>query len=597
MTRPLRVRFVDFWHGFDLKTSLIYRVLSKIVPIRLLEDDKAEADLIVYSCMGQEHKKYDAVKLFFSGENTAPNFNECDYAISSCPIHLGNRHFRLPLYLCYHDFQILLERSKTPQAPLPLELAKREFCSVVVSNNFFADPIRNEFWKRLNQYKTLASGGRYANNVGEIGAGTEGKLAFIANYKFNLAFENSAVDGYVTEKIVQPATVHSVPIYWGSPSVAEELNPKAFINIQDFSSLDEALEYIIEVDNDDDRYMAYLNENLVQGTPFADYEMQLRQFLEREVLSLKRYVSSYGHMGCELYNWRETQRLENVVDVKTKSKKTVKIDYRVLSLEKDKERRALFFAQDQSKYFEVFSAINKDDPVVDQRFDIEKGNASYWNKRFSRGEIACTLSHLAMYKEFVNNSDAQWLVICEDDAVLSPDFEILPEILSQNYDGFDCYIFNAYKGEDFNASGRQVAALTIEHPMQYFPHRYGRFSIGRIYRNYHCMTVGYAINRRMATRILAYYAKNKAYWVADDFRTLLEVAGYQHNAIAHIQPRLVKEDPRAVSNLEQERNIENKQAAQMMDNPYPLVTEKQYRKLIKKLPMRRLKAFLNKKIL
>ncbi|MCD7923293.1 MAG: glycosyltransferase family 10 [Bacteroides sp.] len=81
------------------------------------------------------------------------------------------------------------------------------------------------------------------------------KLDFISKYKFNIAFENSSVLGYTTEKLMEPFIVDTVPIYWGNPEAYKDFNEKAFINVNVFSSLEEAAEFVVKVDSDDDAYL------------------------------------------------------------------------------------------------------------------------------------------------------------------------------------------------------------------------------------------------------------------------------------------------------------------------------------------------------
>ena len=82
------------------------------------------------------------------------------------------------------------------------------------------------------------------------------KLEFLSSYRFTIAFENTSVDGYVTEKIVHPLIAGSIPVYWGSPDVAERYNPDAFINCHDFGSFEEVIERILEIDADPPRLEA-----------------------------------------------------------------------------------------------------------------------------------------------------------------------------------------------------------------------------------------------------------------------------------------------------------------------------------------------------
>jgi alpha(1,3/1,4) fucosyltransferase len=57
----------------------------------------------------------------------------------------------------------------------------------------------------------------------------------------------------------------SVPIYSGNPRVAEIFNPKAFINVDDFASDEDAIDYIRTVDNDTALYQSYVNQPPFRG--------------------------------------------------------------------------------------------------------------------------------------------------------------------------------------------------------------------------------------------------------------------------------------------------------------------------------------------
>lgn len=88
----------------------------------------------------------------------------------------------------------------------------------------------------------------------------DNKYEFIAKYKFNIAFENSSVMGYTTEKIMEPMTVGSIPIYWGNPLISNEFNTKSFVNLHDFKSLEEVVEKIMILDTIEEEYLKVLKE-------------------------------------------------------------------------------------------------------------------------------------------------------------------------------------------------------------------------------------------------------------------------------------------------------------------------------------------------
>lgn len=55
---------------------------------------------------------------------------------------------------------------------------------------------------------------------------------FIARYKFVIAYENSACDDYITEKLWRPLQLGVVPIYFGSPNIRVMILIQKFICIE-----------------------------------------------------------------------------------------------------------------------------------------------------------------------------------------------------------------------------------------------------------------------------------------------------------------------------------------------------------------------------
>ena len=79
-------------------------------------------------------------------------------------------------------------------------------------------------------------------------------------FKFNLAIENSSSPGYVTEKIIHSMYANSIPIYWGAEDIGKDFNTESFININNYKSDEDAIEDIIDIYSDKDRYMDKLNQ-------------------------------------------------------------------------------------------------------------------------------------------------------------------------------------------------------------------------------------------------------------------------------------------------------------------------------------------------
>ncbi len=148
---------------------------------------------------------------------------------------------------------------------------KSRFCAFVVSND--GGEVRNKFFSMLNQYKKVHSCGRALNNC-DFRAPDYGDayMDFLNNYKFMICFENSTRPNYLTEKLQNAWRGGTVPIYWGAVNSLKWLNPKAFLYLEDSSeeSMIRLIEKIIELDNDDAKYMEIFNQPLLTSNKIPD---------------------------------------------------------------------------------------------------------------------------------------------------------------------------------------------------------------------------------------------------------------------------------------------------------------------------------------
>lgn len=287
--KRLTIRYTDFWDYFEPENFLFTELLSRHFDVTILPDDSPEApDLLFFSGFGERHLDYfDSVKVFYTGENLIPDFNLCDYGIGFAYLDFGERYLRFPLYPTYDCYPPLLQNSFYA-IPKERALETRPFCSLVVSNHQKRDPIFFQFEERLDQYKPIAYGGLYRNNVG---GAVEDKIDFIARYKFNIAFENSTSDGYTTEKIMEALYARTVPIYWGNRLIGKEVNPATFINVHDFDTIDRCIDYIERVDGDNQLYLDFLTES-----PRLDDSLipRLDEYLYRIATAPRRFRPQYG---------------------------------------------------------------------------------------------------------------------------------------------------------------------------------------------------------------------------------------------------------------------------------------------------------------
>ena len=257
MKKRIKINFTDFWGGFDKTDNYFYNLLKDEFDIEISNNP----DYLFFSLFGNQHQNYNCKKIFYTGENIAPPLGYCDWSFSFDYLD-DVRNYRLPHYLLYDGYYELVRPKVVEQT-----MVNRKFCNFVASNGNCKE--RNDFVTELSKYKKVDSGGRWMNNIGYA---VPEKRKFQSDYKFSIAFENNAYRpqhlGYTTEKIMEPMTVNSIPIYWGNPVIDKEFNTKSFVNFYDFNGFDEMIEYIIELDKNGDRYLEIINQPW-----FVDYNI------------------------------------------------------------------------------------------------------------------------------------------------------------------------------------------------------------------------------------------------------------------------------------------------------------------------------------
>ncbi len=258
MHKPtIKIKFTDFYPGFIWNEHCLWKYIYPHFNVELSDDP----DILIYSCFGTEFLKYKCPKIFYTAENIPPDFRFCDFAISYEYNDKPN-HLRIPLYNIYFTTEQLTQTRDAEK----LLSEKRQFCSFVVSNSNESQE-RILFFQALNNVLPVASGGKYANNVG---GPVKNKRYFIRNYKFNIAFENSSYPGYTTEKIAEPWIEGCIPLYWGNPKISEEINPDCFINIQNFKNYNDAISYILDVHKSKELTLKYLHAPFYKNNQAPD---------------------------------------------------------------------------------------------------------------------------------------------------------------------------------------------------------------------------------------------------------------------------------------------------------------------------------------
>lgn len=293
MKESIKVKFIDFWPSFDIYRNKFIDALQTQRDVLVIPSESSQKpDLLFYSrCgIGQHYNYENCVKIFYTGENDVPNYNECDYSISFYDMDVDGRNIRYPLYALENYTDRLpshsVERNEANE--------NRGFCSLVMSNSSICDPRRIAVIDAVNTYSPIASGGAFRNNIGYR---VKDKIEFISGYKFNLALENSKTKGYVTEKIADAFIANTVPIYWGSEAAKQDFNPDSFINVDDYASLDSFIRDLDRINNDRDRYLKMLNAPTRLSETIGAFDSHLADFLNKIADTPVIHRTAYGEMG------------------------------------------------------------------------------------------------------------------------------------------------------------------------------------------------------------------------------------------------------------------------------------------------------------
>jgi hypothetical protein len=257
-------------------------------PQARVTDDLAAAHLVIHSVYTRQYVAARGTRLCYSHEpttSTARRHWSLDWRLVDQP-----RHQRIRAAMIY--LLVEPEPSGTQVLARSLDPVDRDFCAFVYWND--KCPMRNAFFDLLSARRPVAALGQVRRNAEDPDLPARhqpnwrlGKLAVLNKYRFTIAFENSEHVGYTTEKVYDALQADTVPIYWGNPAVALDVDPGAVISFYDHGSLNKLVDHVLEVEADPTLYEQYRSHNPFRtglvDQQLADTELQVRAFLETVV--------------------------------------------------------------------------------------------------------------------------------------------------------------------------------------------------------------------------------------------------------------------------------------------------------------------------
>ena len=348
-------------------------------------------------------------KIQYSGE---PRLNPTsNYDLTLFSENDGNKIINLPLFVYYIHGNNLLDRliHRRRRTIIP-----PRFCCFIVSNGRCS--ARNKMFDMLNQYKKVDSCGNFKNNVGAIlpyDYWSPEFTGFISNYKFIICFENTKFGTYSTEKIVNSYLANVIPIYWSSHSIKHTFNPNSMLFLEDEreESYNKLITQIIELDNDNNKYLEYVNRQVVDQTEHwnANYTIDVISKKISEALEIRA-----PEEDCSDSRGDSTQEIRFFI-----THYTPLID-----------RRAHMINE-----LDNAGILNYEFIVSKDREELTPKELSKFNN-ITKSEISLFLKHVEIFKNAPENSV---IVVFEDDSVLCPNFwenlnHCLRELKSEKWD-------------------------------------------------------------------------------------------------------------------------------------------------------------------
>ena len=129
--------------------------------------------------------------------------------------------------------------------------------------------IINYFEDKGDQNFHLYGNGWEKFNLKNYRGKVDKKLLTLQNYKFSFAYENAhGIPGYITEKILDCFRAGVVPIYKGAPNIKEWIPVDCFIDANEFASINQIEEFILNISKAEHDYYLTCIFNFVNSEKF-----------------------------------------------------------------------------------------------------------------------------------------------------------------------------------------------------------------------------------------------------------------------------------------------------------------------------------------
>ena len=254
----ITLAYINYWSGLHKDHWFTKFIEQNIGPVKKVNPGDYP-DILIASCMGNINNVQNIkakCKLFYYGENLNkyPPYNNdkllydtFDLIVGFKNTDLSKKQIRFPLWLKYYDYYKYNENDNILtyiQNKYNENIKKQKdiFGSIVARHDRGGQ--RTKIYNELSKYGNIKSPGIYRNNDQSIGSTHNDKINYISRGIYNICPENSAYEGYFTEKIFQAFEGGTIPLYWAinlpEPEIINK-NKYCFCDINNKDSLEKSI--------------------------------------------------------------------------------------------------------------------------------------------------------------------------------------------------------------------------------------------------------------------------------------------------------------------------------------------------------------------
>ena len=187
--------------------------------------------------------------------------NKFDYMTGS--VSNSIKQIKYPLYLLYFNFtnkNIFLSANNYVKT---CDIGSKKFCCLV--NRHDRNNTRTDVYNKMLSINEIECPSQLFNNTTNEQLNELGKNDYLKQFKFIICPENSYIDGYITEKLLQSCLGGSIPIYYGCfDDVDAKIFNKGRILFYDSTpeSIDKVYDKILQITSNDDEFKRFYKQDV-----------------------------------------------------------------------------------------------------------------------------------------------------------------------------------------------------------------------------------------------------------------------------------------------------------------------------------------------